>query len=145
MTQSEVICQNCLSNMFNHLSYIYFVTIKPPPDRVDRILPLTGYLESKSHIDSYWIVHCMSPTGYHHYHGIVAFKESQTIDNKHLKALHKWINRNMGFLKIDPLATSIGKLYRYIRADHNNNGGLHTQIDYCNKATSHCGQLISVT
>lgn len=117
--------------LFEGDEHKYFVTIKPPPSKIDVIHRVCEYIEKR--IENYWIVKCMSINNYIHYHGIVSFKESQCLENKVLKAFHRFVNRNMGFMKIEPLSTTIDVCYRYVRAERNTCKGEYTQEDYSNR------------
>lgn len=130
-------CALCVKQIFKGYDYIYFITIKPPPDKFDKINQILMYLEKKS-LNCYWLVSCMSTNGYLHYHGLISFINPQSIDNRELKAIHRQVNRVMGFCTIDPLRTSIGDAFSYIRDRNNTNNSKYEQNDDSDKVTSHC-------
>lgn len=129
---SELLNLEQLKQVFDGDDHTYFITIKPPPDKVEAIFPLLEYIEKR--LSNYWIVKCQSTKGYTHFHGIVTFTTSQTVDNKVLKALQRQVNRNMGFLNIEPLRYSIATAYDYIRDERNKGKDKFKQEDYCSKS-----------
>lgn len=130
------ICFKCYKDMFEGTDNKYHITIKPDPKKVDDIYQFIDYLMKKPL--QFFIVKCMSPLGYVHFHGIISFNESQTLDNKVIKAIQRRVNRGLGFLKMDPLYSSLRSAYEYIRASNNTADGSHEQEDFVSYIPEHC-------
>ena len=111
------ICLDCVQDLFKHRDYLYFVTIKPPPDRVELIYQLTDYL--RKHHMTYWIVLCQSKKGYIHYHGVISYNETQTPNKGMHGNFQRKVNRTMGFLCQSPLSGGLPVAYSYIRGEKN--------------------------
>lgn len=111
-----------VEDAFPTLEQVYFFTIKPPRDLaefafVNKSEVLSNYFEKKDYISFH--VNCRSKKGYNHYHGIIKLN---TLDReKRLKALQRYVNRNFGYLKIDPIKFSVKSAYEYITNYEGNN------------------------
>lgn len=116
---TNLICLDCIENLFSDRNYVYFVTIKPDQKKIDKIYELFSYLDKR--VAYYWLVKCKSSEGYVHFHGIMTFYNEVQPLQAHLlkKAIHKKINRLIGFLYPLQQCFSIAKTYRYIRAPNN--------------------------
>lgn len=130
------ICYSCYKNTFEGLSYLYHITIKPDPKKVDEIYKFVDYLLKKPVV--FFLVKCKSAAGYEHFHGIISFRESQTIDNKLIKCIQRQVNRMLGFLTMDPLYSNLKAAYSYIRAENNTCNGTFEQEDFLNAIPEHC-------
>lgn len=84
----------------------YFFTIKPPVDKVCKIYGILSYLDTRT--NCYMIVHCKSKHDYEHFHGILSLK-----DKVNPEAIRRKVNREMGFLQIDPM-NDFFRSYNYI-------------------------------
>lgn len=137
------ICMKCFMETFKESSHLYHITIKPPPkdEQIDRIFNFCEYLAKKDL--PFFIVKCQSPSGYIHYHGVISFIVSQSLNNKDIKAIQRKVNRDMGFVSIDPLYSNLPKAYDYMRAPNNTNNGKWKQTDYISNKTSitHCSLI----
>ncbi|AXQ66609.1 MAG: putative replicase [Circoviridae sp.] len=137
------LCLFCVRELFDCRDHFYGITIKSPPDDNIhiRIVNLVDYLIKKDIV--MWIVKCQSTSGYIHFHGILSFPESQSVDNKMIKAVQRKINRDMGFFTINPLYSgtalpAIDSYFNYIRASNNTNNGSFEQDDYIKIWPSKC-------
>lgn len=135
------LCMTCISNLYKVNSYVYFITIKPSPNKIFKMNMLLDYM-LKRHI-IYWLVQCKSIKGFIHYHGLLGFPLSQT-PNKGLHGnLSKQINRYIGFVKCTPLSTSINVVYTYIRGITNTSENTFKQTDYYNNVFCEHADLVS--
>lgn len=123
-------CKLCLMDHFRSRDYIYFITIKPPPDdaKISAIANLKEYLTKKNL--RFWIVLCQSTSGYKHFHGIISFNEHQSPCKGAISLVQRQVNRSMGFVQLVPICGSLSNAYDYIRANNNTGGGLIDQLDY---------------
>ena len=114
-----------VKEMFCNRDYIYFLTIKPPPNELIHIRSndIHEYLNRKNLTN--WIVKCKSPKGYVHFHGLINFMEHQEIRKGNCAALKRKVQRDMGFVQCDPLFTSVVTAYDYIRSPNNDNISEH--------------------
>lgn len=107
-----------ISELFEDRLYNYFLTIKPHPDKVDAMADLLLYLDRR--LTFYWIVKCVSNTGYVHYHGIMSFSQEQQHCDLLKKAIHRKVNRCIGFLFPLEKVRSVFDTYMYITSEKNN-------------------------
>lgn len=106
--------------MFDSCDYVFFITIKPPTERVHKIYEFMKYLDKR--VDKYWLVRCTSENDFVHYHGVIAFHDNVTDSAKLKSAIHRWINRNMGFMQPLSMVRSLTEVYEYIKSDKNQPG-----------------------
>lgn len=97
------------------LEQVYFFTIKPPRDLcefafIQKSKVLRDYFEKRNYITFH--ADCTSRKGYRHIHGIIKLNSCDS--KKSLTALQRYINRNYGYFKIEPLKFSIKAAYEYI-------------------------------
>lgn len=104
-----------IKKQFVNLDRLYFYTIKPPRDLDELAYTLkseciTEYCKKRDmqefHAD------CISQKGYRHYHGLIKLNTGDKLKN--LSALQRYVNRNYGYFKIDPVILSIDSAYQYI-------------------------------
>lgn len=98
------------------LHQVYFFTVKPPRDLIE-----FAFREKSKVLNNYFIkrnmisfhADCISRKGYRHYHGIVKLN---TVGEKEkvLKAMQRYVNRNYGYFKIEPIKYSVSTAYDYI-------------------------------
>lgn len=117
----EFVSYDEVENLFRDVNFLYFLTIKPPPDdnMHARYVLIHEYLEKKGIAN--WIVKCMSPNGYVHFHGLVKYDKHQELKNGHNASLKRKVQRDMGYVTSVPVTTSVQTVFHYIRAPHNNN------------------------
>lgn len=125
-----MICLDCVKNIFQNRDYLYFITIKPPPeeDRHQQIYLIVEYLRKKNLV--FWIVKCQSVNKYIHFHGILSFNETQTPHKGLIACIQRYVNRHMGYLTLTPLFGTKDAIYNYIRDNRNTNAGEYEQTDY---------------
>lgn len=112
--------------IFQNTEQVYFLTIKPAPSKTDKMEDMMSYFNKKTR--QYWIVKCRSERGFVHYHGLM--KLDPGYDNmKVVQAITRKIQRDMGFVHISHVSSSLDLIYNYIR-DKRNRGSEYIQTDY---------------
>lgn len=110
---------NDVAKIFTNSSAMHFITIKPrntlSQEKVDK--QLIKYLSNKPF--DIWLEKCISPSGFNHYHGIIAYNQRQVPKGKERAAFYKMCNRSIGFLKSEPMETSYAHLFNYIKSPDN--------------------------
>lgn len=110
---TNILCEECLLDLFGDLEYTYFLTIKPKKDKVHKIHEVLMYLDSR--VAYYWIVKCKSPSGFEHFHGIIRL----FVGAKLKLAIHRKINRAMGHLLPFERVRSVKAVRDYINQGNN--------------------------
>lgn len=116
---TNLVCLDCIEDLFTDRNYVYFLTIKPDQRKVDKIFELFIYLDKR--VAYYWLVKCKSTEGYVHFHGIITFYNGlQCMQADFLKkAIHRKVNRCIGFLYPLEQLQSVVRTYNYIRCPKN--------------------------
>lgn len=113
---TELVSKDSILKMYTPMKHKYFLTIKPRANSVNKIYELMAYLDKRCAY--YWIVRCTSPTGFIHFHGLLAFSDNCNTGLLKL-ALHRKVNRTMGhFLPLE-LVRDLDNIYEYILSDKN--------------------------
>lgn len=97
-------------------SMYHFVTIKPNPNHYTTDSGLFKRLLEYYRLKGvhYWMREVKSPSGFLHMHGIITY-DFKGDKFKTLKAIQKWINRNVGYYTVIPIEGSVDNVIAYIK------------------------------
>ncbi len=110
-----------VTQMLDKREYIHFITLKPPHilNKKHQVMKLMEYLIKRQVL--FWIVECKSHDNYTHYHGVVSYPNTCSIEgmNKIKSAFQRKVNRDIGFCYPLQKVHSLPAVYNYIRGDSN--------------------------
>lgn len=97
--------------------YCYTFNLNPDPSKVMQYSKLIGYLQKNKY--DYWLVKCLSPSGFLHYHGMIKINLIKKDIALTKKALAKQVNLLIGRSVPLQMPDSLVAWYRYVRAPDN--------------------------
>lgn len=103
-----------------HHDYCYMFNLNPDPSKYtsERFSKFLLYLRKQN--VNYWLVECLSPSGYRHYHGMIRLNYIKVDIVKTKLAIAKQINIYVGRSVPLERPDSIVAWYNYIHSDSNN-------------------------
>lgn len=97
---------------------LHFITVKPDPAKLnntDQFKKWLTYLRTKK--IEYWFREVKSPSGFLHFHGLIAYPSMEGDYHKMQKmraSIQRWVNRNIGLYNPLPTEGKIDNIILYI-------------------------------